>query len=144
MQSALLFTADSLRKRWCKIVDIEECHIQDKDFNKILDLVRTEAIKNEIKPYDNKTNNGYLRHLMLRKGYYTEELMVNIVTSYENPSKLKPITNSIINGYYNQNGDSGDPQYDGGNPKGGYGVRIEEGWGHSIDSTEIYDNYYLF
>ena len=88
-------------RRYDKIVDIEECHIQDKDFNKILDLVRTEAIKNEIKPYDNKTNNGYLRHLMLRKGYYTEELMVNIVTSYENPSKLKPITNSIINYFPN-------------------------------------------
>ena len=88
-------------RRYDKIVDIEECHIQDKDFNKILDLVRTEAIKNEIKPYDNKTNNGYLRHLMLRKGYYTEELMVNIVTSYENPSKLKPITNSIINHFPN-------------------------------------------
>ena len=88
-------------RRYDKIVDIEECHIQDKDFNKILDLVRTEAIKNEIKPYDNKTNNGYLRHLMLRKGYYTEELMVNIVTSYENPSKLKPIINSIINHFPN-------------------------------------------
>ena len=88
-------------RRYDKIVDIEECHIQDKDFNKILDLVRTEAIKNKIKPYDNKTNNGYLRYLMLRKGYYTEELMVNIVTSYENPSKLKPITNSIINHFPN-------------------------------------------
>ncbi len=88
-------------RRYDKIVDIEECHIQDKDFNKILDLVRTEAIKNEIKPYDNKTNNGYLRHLMLRKGYYTEELMVNIVTSYEDPIKLKPIKNSIINHFPN-------------------------------------------
>ena len=88
-------------RRYDKIVDIEECHIQDKDFNIILDLVRTEAIKNDIKPYDNKTNNGYLRHLMLRKGYYTEELMVNIVTSYENPSKLKPIINSIINHFPN-------------------------------------------
>ena len=88
-------------RRYDKIVDIKECHIQDKDFNKILDLVRTEAIKNEIKPYDNKTNNGYLRHLMLRKGFYTEELMVNIVTRYEDPSKLKPIKNAIINHFPN-------------------------------------------
>ena len=88
-------------KRYDKIVDIEECHIQDKDFNKIIDLVRTEAIKNEIKPYDNKTNNGYLRHLMLRKGFYTKELMVNIVTSYEDPSKLNPIKNKILKEFPN-------------------------------------------
>ena len=88
-------------RRYDKIVDIEECHIQDKDFNKILDLVRTEAIKNEIKPYDNKTNNGYLRHLMLRKGFYTKELMVNIVTSYEDPSKLEPIKKTLINNFPN-------------------------------------------
>ena len=81
-----------------------------------------------IKLHHNKRNN-----LLIKSGLKDNEYF---------DATYVTITNSIINGYYNQNGDSGDPQYDGGNPKGGYGVRIEEGWGHSIDSTEIYDNYY--
>ena len=81
-----------------------------------------------IKLHHNKRNN-----LLIKSGLKNNEYF---------DATYVTITNSIINGYYNQNGDSGDPQYDGGNPKGGYGVRIEEGWGHSIDSTEIYDNYY--
>ena len=86
-------------RRYDKIVDIMECHIQDINFNKILDLVRTEAINNELKPYNVKTNSGFLRYLMLRRGFFTNELMVNIVTSYEDPDKLKPIK-SIITDHF--------------------------------------------
>ena len=47
-------------RRYDKILDINECHIQEKLCNKILNLVRTEALNNNLKPYDNKTSNGYL------------------------------------------------------------------------------------
>jgi len=60
-------------------------------------LVRTEALNNNLKPYDNKTNNGYLRYLALRYGYNTGELMVNLVTSYENTKLLEPIIKALLN-----------------------------------------------
>ena len=84
-------------RRYDKILDIKECHIQEKICNNILNLVRTEALNNNLKPYDNKTNNGYLRHLVLRYGYNTGELMVNLVTSYENTKLLDPIIKALLN-----------------------------------------------
>ena len=84
-------------RRYDKIIDINECHIQEKLCNNILNLVRTEALNNNLKPYDNKTNNGYLRHLVLRFGYNTGELMVNLVTSYENTKLLEPIIKALLN-----------------------------------------------
>ncbi|GIS72626.1 MAG: putative RNA methyltransferase [Candidatus Neomarinimicrobiota bacterium] len=84
-------------RRYDKILDIKECHIQEKICNNILNLVRTEALNNNLKPYDNKTNNGYLRHLVLRYGYNTGELMVNLVTSYENTKLLEPIIKALLN-----------------------------------------------
>jgi len=52
------------------------------------------------------------------------------------------ITNSEIYGYYDQINDSeGDSDFDNDN-MGGYGVRIEEGSGHIIDGTSIYDNFF--
>ena len=84
-------------RRYDKILDINECHIQEKICNNILNLVRTEALNNNLKPYDNKTNNGYLRHLVLRYGCNTGELMVNLVTSYENTKVLEPIIKALLN-----------------------------------------------
>ena len=88
-------------RRYDKILDINECHIQEKICNNILNLVRTEALNNNLKPYDNKTNNGYLRHLVLRYGFNTGELMVNLVTSYENTKLLGPIIKALLNQFPN-------------------------------------------
>ncbi|MBU0528718.1 23S rRNA (uracil(1939)-C(5))-methyltransferase RlmD [bacterium] len=82
--------------RFDKILDINECHIQPKLGNEILNFVREKAIELNLKPYDAKTNIGYLRHLVLRFGVNTNEIMVNIVTSYENTDFLIPLVQDLI------------------------------------------------
>jgi len=81
--------------RFDKILDINECHIQPKIGNEIINFVREQAIELKLKPYAAKTHIGYLRHLVLRFGANTNEIMVNIVTSYENTDFLFPLVERL-------------------------------------------------
>ncbi len=85
--------------RFDKILDINECHLQPKIGNEILNFVREKAVELKLKPYDAKTNIGYLRHLVLRFGVNTNELMVNFVTAYENTDFLIPLVQELVSKY---------------------------------------------
>ena len=80
--------------RYDKILDINECHIQKDSANKILNIVK-EKSKN-IEPYDIIEHKGFLRNLMIRHTENTNEIMVNIVTNYEDTEILKPMVKEII------------------------------------------------
>lgn len=82
--------------RFDKILDINECHIQPKLGNEIINFVREKAIELKLKPYDQKIHIGFLRHLVLRFGVNTDEMMVNFVTSYENTDFLIPLVTDLI------------------------------------------------
>tara|TARA_Y100000588_G_scaffold393231_2_gene508323 strand:+ start:149411 stop:150796 length:1386 start_codon:yes stop_codon:yes gene_type:complete len=83
-------------KRWDKILDINNCHIQQMKGNDILNFVREESKKLNIKPYNQKTHIGFLRHLVLRFGINTGDIMVNIVTSYEDTELLTPLVKILV------------------------------------------------
>lgn len=69
------------RGRFNKYVSVPPCFIADKSFLKILEIVRDFANKNNFTVYDNKTHQGFLRHLVLRKAQNNNQLLVNIVTN---------------------------------------------------------------
>ena len=81
-----------------KILDIDKCHIQPKIGNKILEAVKKKCKENtNLKPYNPRTHIGFLRHLMIRYGFNTDQIMVNIVTAYEDIEKLEPIVKILKN-----------------------------------------------
>lgn len=82
-------------RRYDKILDINQCFIQPELGNDILNAVKRKARELKLKPYDVKTHNGYLRHLVLRFGHNTGDVMVNLVTSYENPELIQPLADHI-------------------------------------------------
>lgn len=83
--------------RYDKILDVDECHIQPELGNKILSIAKDVCLNNrELKPYDPKTNVGFLRYLMLRFGVKTGQLMVNIVTAYDDINKLSPLIDTLL------------------------------------------------
>tara|TARA_A100001037_G_scaffold306817_1_gene356092 strand:+ start:15917 stop:17329 length:1413 start_codon:yes stop_codon:yes gene_type:complete len=83
--------------RYDKILDIYDCHIQPEIGNQILKISRDVCRKNpELRPYDPKTHIGFLRFLMLRYGINTNQLMVNIVTAYDDLNKLSPLTDALL------------------------------------------------
>ena len=83
--------------RYDKILDINNCYIQPEIGNQILKVVREVCLSNpDLKPYDPKTHIGFLRYLMLRYGIKTNQLMVNIVTAYDDINKLSPLIDILL------------------------------------------------
>ena len=82
--------------RYDKILNIDNCHLQHKTANAILNFIKIECIEQNIEPYDIKEHSGFIRHLMLRVGIKTNQIMVNLVTAYENKKVLLPLTSKLV------------------------------------------------
>ena len=67
--------------RFIDIITVDDCRLVDSDFIEILTKTRDFFEEKEIPYYRSFNHQGYLRHLVIRKGENTGELMVNIVTS---------------------------------------------------------------
>ena len=65
---------------WRRVVDIEDCLLHSKATNAIRDAVREYARASGLAAWDQKSETGFWRHLVLREGSNTGEIMVNIVT----------------------------------------------------------------
>ncbi len=63
------------------IIDSTECDIQPEESNVIRSLIRDFCSSNKISIYDEATGKGLLRHVMVRKGFKTNELMVVLVVN---------------------------------------------------------------
>lgn len=66
-------------KRSHRIVPIEDCLLQPESFKKAVDIIIGYAQEKRISAYDEETNTGILRHIYLREGYHTGEMMVCLV-----------------------------------------------------------------
>jgi len=80
--------------RWDKILNINECHIQTEIANEILTSIK--ELTKDLEPYNIREHTGFLRHVMIRVATNTNEIMVNIVTSRDDPELLSPISNTLI------------------------------------------------
>ena len=61
------------------IIESEDCLIGPSVNNEILKIVKSFMIENKISPYDEKTNKGLVRHILIRNGFNTGEIMVVLV-----------------------------------------------------------------
>jgi 23S rRNA (uracil1939-C5)-methyltransferase len=67
--------------RWDEIVDIEQCLLTTDLGNEIRLAVRAWAQEERLEPYDQATGKGYLRHLVVREGRNTGQVLVLLVTA---------------------------------------------------------------
>jgi 23S rRNA (uracil-5-)-methyltransferase RumA len=63
------------------IVTVEQCHIVDKDFGSILRYTLDYMEEKKLPFYRNRSHEGYLRYLVVRRSETTKELLVNLVTT---------------------------------------------------------------
>ncbi len=61
------------------IIECPDCLLLDPVNSDILDIVISHMEKYNIEPYNEETHKGLVRHVLIRKGYHTGELMVCIV-----------------------------------------------------------------
>jgi len=67
--------------RWDEVIDIEECLLTTDLGNAIRLAVRAWAREEQLPPYDQETGRGYLRHLVVREGRNTGQVLVVLVTA---------------------------------------------------------------
>jgi len=79
-----------------KAIDIDDCLIAPEETAVIIPLVRDFAIRNHLVPYNYHKHSGYLRHLVIRKGILTNQIMLNLVTNADTPDLLKPLINILM------------------------------------------------
>ncbi|MNP12492.1 putative RNA methyltransferase [compost metagenome] len=63
------------------IVNVDVCEIVDEDFREILKATVEYFRGKDLPYYRVMKREGYLRHLVIRKAFETEEIMVNLVTT---------------------------------------------------------------
>lgn len=68
-------------KRSHVIVDSNTCLIQHPSINRAAQAVRAFLEKHKIPLYDEKTGKGFVRHLFVRVGFVTGEVMICLVTA---------------------------------------------------------------
>ena len=68
-------------KRSHRVVPLKKCALLPDIFTQIASFVAQCADKLKISAYDEKTGKGLLRHIYLRRGYRTNEIMVCLVSS---------------------------------------------------------------
>ena len=64
-----------------EIVPIEKCYIENEEAGNILTVIKDLMKKMKIKPYNEDTRDGVIRHILIRTGYYTKQIMVTLVTN---------------------------------------------------------------
>ena len=62
------------------IINMDTCHIQDKVADIVVKLTRQWMKDFNIESYNEENHRGILRHIMIRKGFKTGEIMVVVVT----------------------------------------------------------------
>jgi 23S rRNA (uracil1939-C5)-methyltransferase len=70
------------------VLDLRACYLQSAWSARLVNGVRAFAEAQGWKPWDTKRQRGYLRHLVVRTPAYTEERMVNLVTSREDAERM--------------------------------------------------------
>jgi 23S rRNA (uracil1939-C5)-methyltransferase len=67
--------------RWDEVIGLEVCLLTTDLGNAIRDAVRGWAREERLEPYDQATGAGYLRHLVVREGRNTGQVLVVLVTA---------------------------------------------------------------
>ena len=80
------------------LVPIEDFYIQDPQIDKAIVVVRDLLRKYHVTPYDERTGKGDIRTVMVRRGYYSHEVMVVLVTNTKRLPMAKQIVDGIVAG----------------------------------------------
>jgi 23S rRNA (uracil1939-C5)-methyltransferase len=74
------------------VIPIQECMIQDRKADEIIASVRELMKAFKMKPYDEDTGEGFLRHILVKTGFASKQVMVVLVVS----SQVFPGKNNFV------------------------------------------------
>lgn len=74
------------------VIDIDECLIHDRKADEIIETIKGFMKSFKMQPFDEDTGRGFLRHVLIKRGFSTNQVMVVLVVS----SKIFPGKNNFI------------------------------------------------
>ncbi|MEG0133228.1 MAG: 23S rRNA (uracil(1939)-C(5))-methyltransferase RlmD [Clostridium sp.] len=78
-----------------EIINMEHCYIQSKIGDKVVEILKNWMKEYKIKPYDEKNHSGLIKHIMIREGFKTKEIMIVIVTNGDKLPAEKPLIKAL-------------------------------------------------
>ncbi len=79
------------------VLTASDCRLVHEDMNKILVCVLEYFRERNVSYYRKMQHTGYLRHLLLRRGDTTGEILVNLVTTTQEKHDLQPLVTALLN-----------------------------------------------
>ena len=79
-----------------KVLDIDDCFLQSVLSNEILNFTRFFFKERKIPIYNTKNHEGFLRNLVIRQSEHTDDLMINLVTFYEDDNLIREYSEALL------------------------------------------------
>lgn len=84
------------RKQSHDLIPIEDFYIQDKRIDQLLVFVRDLLRRFNLKPYDEVNKTGLIRNLVVRRGHYTGEMMLVLVTTRPKLFRIDQLIDQLV------------------------------------------------
>ena len=89
-------TAGIYEKNSHKIINCPDCKTEIREKPEILKVIISHLKRYDIKPYDEKNGTGVLRHVLIRKGFFTGEIMVSLIVNAQEFPYEKLLTKQLL------------------------------------------------
>lgn len=74
-------TTGFYKRRSHDLLPLEDFYIQDPKIDQAILVVRDLLRQYGVSAYDERTNTGVIRHIMVRRGYYSQQMMIVLVST---------------------------------------------------------------
>lgn len=78
---------------------ISDYFIQDKEIDKLINFTRDLLRRFDLKPYDEANQAGLIRHVIVRRGHYSSEMMLVLVTTRQKIFRIEEIVSKITEAF---------------------------------------------
>lgn len=89
------------KQRTNDIVACDQCLIQNHDSNHIIQRVKRLMAEYHIEPYDKVNHTGNIKHILTKKGFHTNELMLVFITYQDKVDHIDEIVKILVKEFQN-------------------------------------------
>ncbi|HGK7039914.1 TPA: 23S rRNA (uracil(1939)-C(5))-methyltransferase RlmD [Streptococcus agalactiae] len=87
------------RKNSHTLVSIEDYLIQEKEIDALINFTRDLLREFDVKPYDEEQQSGLIRNLVVRRGHYTGQLMLVLVTTRPKIFRIDQMIEKLVSAF---------------------------------------------
>ncbi|CCW39563.1 TPA: 23S rRNA (uracil(1939)-C(5))-methyltransferase RlmD [Streptococcus agalactiae] len=87
------------RKNSHTLVPIEDYLIQEKEIDALINFTRDLLRQFDVKPYDEEQQSGLIRNIVVRRGHYTGQLMLVLVTTRPKIFRIDQMIEKLVSAF---------------------------------------------